>query len=287
MLLDNLEKSFPEGAGYDLLQAEEVAWPGQSQEDLTALKLVLQNVAYAEKFVQTKGYNVEWNHAENLYLAMVPVANWEGTNIPRSHLGVNLVYEHMESILPQVMLGLFADKQPFSLDPRPGTSYDDARANEALLQWELKMCAPQGFREEFRLLAKSALQYGMGIGKWGWRTYTRKRRQWKRKEKPTVIDTGVGTTLSIPNTDEPEFEIVEWKSRSIIRHLKTSTSVTFSLTQVAVLRTSAPLVTSFIGSTSMRSGSISIGITKGGTFHLVKSSAQSSRHQPNRHISAR
>ncbi len=212
MLLDDLNNhSFAEGAGSELLTTEEVAWAGETQEDKTALKLVIQNLSTAEQFVQSKGYQFEWNHAETLYLAQVPMVPWEGTNIPRSHLGMPLVYEHMESILPQVMLGLFADKQPFKLDPRPGTTEAAALANEAILNWELKVCATQGFREEFRLLAKSALQYGQGIGKWGWCSYTRKRRQWRRKEQPEVIDTGSGTTATLPSANgEDDYEIVEF-----------------------------------------------------------------------------
>src|SRR5438270_7826398 len=191
MILDNFNGAFPEGSGYELLQAKDVAWNGQSEDDKTALKIVLQDVARSETFIQTKGFKMEWLHAENLYLALVPIQDWEGTQVPRSRLGVNLVYEHIESIMPQVMLGIFTDDPPFGLKNRPGTKAETARANQALLNWELDMCATGGFREEFRKLTKSALQYGMGIGKWGWVTYSKRRRQLKRKQAPVGT---LGTT---------------------------------------------------------------------------------------------
>lgn len=163
---------------FDLIQPGEAVLPPQSPKDLTALKTVVQDVQRGEFWIQRKGYSIEWNRYERLYLFEVPVAFWEGTNISRAHLGMPLVYEHVESILPQLMGSLFTDDPPFISEPRPGTSMQAARANDALLAWELEQA---GFREELRLTLKSALIYGTGIAKWGWKLTEQTRYEYRRK----------------------------------------------------------------------------------------------------------
>lgn len=183
MLLEEFDskRTFPEGTGYELItQPSELAWPGEQQPDQTALKIVLQDMALAETWVQTQGWVLEWQRQERLYLFKVPVRFWDGTSVPRSHLGMPLVYEHVESILPQLMTGLFADDPPFMVKPRPTTSMDAARANSQLLAWELKQI---NAREEIRLGLKYTLLHGIGVWKYGWQTYT-KRRKIYRREKP-------------------------------------------------------------------------------------------------------
>jgi hypothetical protein len=118
-------KTFTQGEGFELItDTKEIAWPGEPQPNKTALKIVLQDMALAEAWVTSQGWITEWQRQERLYLFKVPVRFWDGTNVPRSHLGMPLVYEHVESILPQLMTGLFADNPPFMSVPRPATSMD-------------------------------------------------------------------------------------------------------------------------------------------------------------------
>ena len=116
---------------------------------------------------------------ERLYLFKVPVRMWDGTNIPRSHLGMPLVYEHVESVLPQLMTALFADTPPFMSSPRPNTSMETARANDALLSWQLDKIEA---REQFRLGLKYMLLHGIGIWKFGWESYEQEKTVYVRQE---------------------------------------------------------------------------------------------------------
>lgn len=205
-LLDefNSARLFPEGEGYQLItQPSELAWPGEKQPDRTALKLVLQDIALAETWVQTQGWVQEWQRQENLYLFRVPIRYWEGTRVPRSHLGMPLVYEHVESVLPQLMSGLFGDDPPFMSKPKPNTSMDAARANNYLLAWELKQV---NAREEVRLGLKYMLLHGTGIWKYGWQRYTRDRTIYRRKKpyKWSLTPIGALTKIGQPGSDEIE-----------------------------------------------------------------------------------
>lgn len=195
----------PEGTGYVAVQKSDITWPDGELSDDYALKLAMQDTVRAEEWIQHKGMAIEWNLCERLYLAQVPLAFWEGTQIPRSHVGIPLVYEHVESILPQVMNGLFAQQPPFESQPRPGTSMDAARANDALLGWQLDR---MGWEAEARLGLKSAELYGNGVWKFGWRTDTTRRRIAKRR-KPRTVETPLGPlTVQAPGRERVDYEYV-------------------------------------------------------------------------------
>jgi hypothetical protein len=175
------KRTWPDGRGFELiLQPDELELdPTEPDPDLTALKIALQDRANAETWVQTQGWLLQWQMEERLYLFKVPVRMWDGTNIPRSHLGMPLVYEHVESVLPQLMTALFADTPPFMSSPRPNTSMETARANDALLSWQLDKIEA---REQFRLGLKYMLLHGIGIWKYGWESYEQEKTVYVRQE---------------------------------------------------------------------------------------------------------
>lgn len=208
-LLEELipKQTFPIGTGFIPLEEKEgKALVQQRPEDITALKIVTQDVSKAEAWLLQKGFLIEWNQADRLYLFQVPIAYWEGTLIPRAHLGMPLVYEHVESILPQVVTGLFGDDPPFMSRPRPATSMQAARANDALLTWELKQA---NFREELRLGIKSALIYGTGIFKWGWKYSSKTKTKYRRKQAQGIEPLAFGAVRT-PASDETEpYQVAE------------------------------------------------------------------------------
>jgi hypothetical protein len=179
-------------------------FPRQIPEDLTALRLVVGDMKKAEAWANM--FMWRFNRYDDLYLFRVPMAFWEGTTVPRAHLGVPLVYEHIESLLPQVINTLFLQLPPFMSRPRPGTSMQVARANDGVLGWELEQTF---FREQIRLLAKSALLYGTGIGKWGWLTETKSKVRVRRvKEPPSIADPITGRLQQVETPDTDDLEVV-------------------------------------------------------------------------------
>lgn len=185
------------------LKKEEVKWAPDVLDDPAIIKLVTQDTQHAEGYILSTGWPSEWARYEQLYMAHVPSVRWEGTTIERAHLGVPLVYEHVESILPQVILGFFGTGDAFEADPRPGTAMEAARASQSILSWDLDVA---GFREEFRLFTKQVLIYGTGIAKVGYTKETKRgfkyvRKGPQHKAVPTVTPTG---TSLVPN-DKAEY----------------------------------------------------------------------------------
>jgi hypothetical protein len=179
-------------------------FPRQVPEDLTALRLVVGDMKKAEAWANM--FMWRFNRYDDLYLFRVPMAFWEGTTVPRAHLGVPLVYEHIESLLPQVINTLFLQTPPYMSRPRPGTSMPSARANDGILGWELEQTF---FREQIRLLAKSALLYGTGIGKWGWLTETKSKVRVRRvAEPPTIEDPITGQLRQVETPDTDDLEVI-------------------------------------------------------------------------------
>lgn len=196
----------PTTSPYELIQEGEFQFD-QTPENEAALKLVIQDTSLAERFIQAKRWMLEWDRAQLLFEALAEVRYWEGTSIPRAHVSVPLVLKHIESILPQIMSGLFSSDPPFTFQPRPGTKQDAARAAAAVIAYQLDEI---GFREEVRKGVKSALLFGNGIWKWGWESSTRKRREYRRKAQPLTIPGENGLPpVTIPTKQSDRLEVKE------------------------------------------------------------------------------
>lgn len=158
-------------------------------EDDDALKLVVKDLNLAEYYLLAKGMTVEWDKDDRLFLFRMPQAFWEGSSVPRSSLGMPLIMEHIESIMPQVMNALFNDDPPFECDPMPKTSMMAARGVKHILNFELD---EMGFKEETRQFIKEALTYGTDYAKLKWNEYTKQVPKWKREGAPRVESSDAG-----------------------------------------------------------------------------------------------
>jgi hypothetical protein len=173
----------------------------QLPSDEIALQIVLDDCKKAEMQSLSKGLTVSWDRDERLYLFRCPQNFWQNSNTPRASLGIPLVLEHIESLLPQYMQALFSDDPPFKVDPRPKTSIDAARAVKQIIAKQLKDI---GFKEEIRLGLKESLTYGMGVWKIGWKREKHFRRTYKYAEPPEIVSVGIGMTVTKPTKKSRE-----------------------------------------------------------------------------------
>lgn len=149
-------------------QFEEQDVPKISDEErrkLSLLATVVQDVALSERRYRERGLPSRWDRNDELFLFQVPSQKWEGTQTARASLGVPLVMEHIQAISPQIMDIMFEDDPPFYPLFHPATSQTDARANEALLNWEIDK---SGFEMELPAVLESALLHGTGLMKFTW-----------------------------------------------------------------------------------------------------------------------
>lgn len=166
----------------------------QKPKDRDALSLVLKDLNLAEYYILAKGMTVEWDRDDRLYLFRMPQAFWEGSSVPRSSLGMPLIFEHIESLMPQIMNALFSDNPPFAASPRPKTK---ANAGQAVQQVIAKQLKEIGFKEQARLGVKEGLQYGTGVWKYYWKREKKFRSiyEYDGQAKLEKVDAG---TVTIP-----------------------------------------------------------------------------------------
>src|SRR5258708_35468057 len=163
-------------------------------EDKDALNLVLKDLNLGEYYILAKGMTVEWDRDDRLYLFRMPQAFWEGSSVPRSSLGMPLIFEHIESLMPQIMNALFSDNPPFDATPRSKTKATTGTAVKQVIAKQLKEI---GFKEQARLGVKEALQYGTGVWKYYWRREKRFRSVYEYESQPELrkVETG---TVTVP-----------------------------------------------------------------------------------------
>jgi hypothetical protein len=165
------------------IRADQIPLPPALGENDVIKELVLKDLNRGEYYLLAKGMSVEWDADDRLYLFRVPQGFWEGSSVPRASLGVPLIYEHIESLMPQAMAALFADDPPFEIISRPNTKQDVARACKELVNYQLSQ---MGFREELRKCIKELMVYGTCYLQLGWRKYKKPIRKRVRKGVPKV-----------------------------------------------------------------------------------------------------
>jgi len=136
-----------------------------------ALQLCVGDAATTEAWLQNNYWTLRYREADFLYQSPPSILMWEGSTVPRSNVNRFCVAETVNSIHPQIMNGLFYESPPFVLRPRPNLSQNTARAISATIGMELDQI---GFRQEVDWGLFSALNFGTGIWKWGFQSYTKK-----------------------------------------------------------------------------------------------------------------
>lgn len=190
-----------EAEGLQPITAEETAYANQELADKAALKIVIQDAALAERYLGTKTLPQEWDRIDDLFRAWIAPRNWPNTTIPRASMGMPLIMEVTETLVPQVHMAFFSDPQPFLLEAKGRTKPAAARATETLLCWAAKEAQ---FKEEMRRTIKSSILYGIGVGKWGWEKGTTSKKNFTKDDDGNIVREDSQEEVS-----RPTFEHVE------------------------------------------------------------------------------
>lgn len=200
MSFENLPGAVDQSVALAPPAPEDTAFADEQLKETAALGLVLRDVEKSQTFLQTKNRVTEWEDIDDLFAAKVRTKKWPNGK-KRSHLSMPVVLEVIETLLPQIHLSFFSDKQPFLLTAKGKTTQAGARAAAKVLKWAIKA---SGFKEEIRKIEKSCLQYGMGIGKWGGQVCKDRKKEYKKGE-----DGGVEAHISEELSWKPLFEWVD------------------------------------------------------------------------------
>jgi hypothetical protein len=196
-------------------EAQEIKMPGDKWSDERALKIVRSDYAYAESY-RTHAHDWRYRNASELYLAWAGQRYWDGTRVPRSSLGIYVVFEQVESMLPKIVDSL--------CDPE---SYEFFAQNpDSALLWKeliLKQLEETHYREQVRLAAKSSLIYGNGILEWGMEDYEDEIIEFERNKTLKNMITMQHPSIGLVNIPQSETSykrkiITETKRRPYMRY---------------------------------------------------------------------
>jgi hypothetical protein len=169
-------------------------------EDAAALQIAVQDASNSEAWLQQNYWSLRWREADALYQSPPSISMWEGTATPKSNVNRFVVAETVNSIHPQVMNGLFYEDPPFVLRPRPNLTQDTVRAISTLIGSELD---EMEIRQEVDWGLFSALNFGTGIFKWGFKTGVKRRPVYEPLENAVSIPSPIkGAPAAVLETPE-------------------------------------------------------------------------------------
>ena len=93
--------------------ARTIKGPDDPWSNERALKIVRTDYAYAESY-RTHAHDWRYRNASELYLAWAGQRYWDGTRVPRSSIGLYVVFEQVESMLPKIVDSL-SDPESYEL----------------------------------------------------------------------------------------------------------------------------------------------------------------------------
>lgn len=191
------------------IEAENVKLDPNTQtyefNDQDAVKLVIDDAATADNYINVNQWASGWTLSDILYQSPASESAFDGGSITRASVSKFMLSNHISSIVPKIMGGLFYEDPPFLLRPRPGTTQDVVRAKTALFTSQLSF---MDFQTEVKRTIDQMALLGTGIMKWGYTEYEKIVKKYKRKGDKTRIDRGDQIVPAyIENPDSDDFEI--------------------------------------------------------------------------------
>jgi hypothetical protein len=180
-----------------------------SFEDAAALKLVLDDTQTADNYVNINQWASGWTLSDTLYQSPAASSAFDGSNVAQANVPKFLVSNHISSIVPKLMGGIFYEDPPFLLRPRPGTEQNIVRAKTALFSaqlWDMK------FEEEAERMLDQMALLGTCIAKWGYLEYKKKQKRYVRIQDQQMIPNPLGgppISIDTPESDEVKIEYFE------------------------------------------------------------------------------
>jgi hypothetical protein len=170
-------------------------------DDESALNLVVNDAARADQYINTNSWAAVWTESDLILQSPRQSSAFDGgvaqANVPKFTLS-----NHLSSIVPKIVEGLFYEDPPFLLRPRPGTKTEITRAKTALFSaqlWDMK------FKVQVERGATQMALFGTTIFKWGFLERDEKIKTYRRKADPVKLNTvAASAPIDTPDSDEHE-----------------------------------------------------------------------------------
>jgi hypothetical protein len=176
--------------------------------DEAALKLVLDDAAMADNFMNINQWAAGWTMADAIYQSPASQSAFDGGNVTQANVPKFTLSNHISSIVPRLMGGIFYENPPFQLRPRPNTT--QAVVDQKTAVFAVQLDIMQFEEETERALDQMAL-LGTCMMKWGYSEYTEKVKKYVRKGVQQVIKSPIGIdhTIDTPESDDYTIEVDE------------------------------------------------------------------------------
>src|SRR5271157_7887 len=178
--------------------------------DSAAVKLVLDDTEKADTYINVQQWANGWTMADLLYQSPATQSAFDGGNAGQASVPKYMVSNHLSSIVPKVMGGIFYEDPPFLLRPRPNTSPNVVQAKTVIFAAQL---GAMDFEEEVERTLDQAALLGTGIMKYGFTEYTKKIRRYKRKGEKLALPQPDGSIKLVDTPDSDDYEVEFYDKR--------------------------------------------------------------------------
>ena len=169
-------------------------------DDRSALKLVIDDANTCGTYINVNQWASGWTLSDVIYQSPAAASAFDGGNVAQTNVPKFTVSNHLSSIIPKIMGGIFYEDPCFLLRPLPGTDEDTVKVKTAIFSeqlWEMK------FEEETERILDQMGLLGTGIAKWGYTEYNKKVKRYVRIDDPLNIDMPSGVQKQeTPESDE-------------------------------------------------------------------------------------
>ena len=172
--------------------------------DSAAVRLVLSDTEKADNYINVQQWASGWTMADLLYQSPATQSAFDGGNVGQASVPKYMVSNHISSIVPKIMGGIFYEDPPFLLRPRPGTIPEVIQAKTAIFAAQL---GAMHFEEEVERTLEQASLLGTGIMKYGFTEYDKMMRRYKRKGEKLAIEQPDGTVKLIDTPESDDYEV--------------------------------------------------------------------------------
>lgn len=171
--------------------------------DAAAVKLVLDDTNTADNYINIQQWANGWTMADLLYQSPATQSAFDGGNVGQASVPKFMVSNHLNSIVPKIMGGIFFDDPPFMLRPRPATKPEVVTAKTAIFSAQLDA---MHFEEEVERTLEQAALLGTGIMKWGYCEHKRKMKKYIRKAEKLGLKQPDGSTKFFDTPESDDFK---------------------------------------------------------------------------------
>ena len=169
-------------------------------DDRAALKLALDDANTCGTYINVNQWASGWTLSDVIYQSPAAASAFDGGNVAQANVPKLTVSNHISSIVPKVMGGIFYEDPPFLLRPLPGTDEDTVKAKTAIFSeqlWQMK------FEEECERMMDQMALLGTCIAKWGYVEHKEKKKRYVRADEGLALNMPSGPqTVDSPASEE-------------------------------------------------------------------------------------